>query len=450
MRIERLFIMKIVLISPKGPLYRYKGGIFKKNLRAAPLTLTTLASYVPPELNATVEIQDEGIRELDLNIEADIIGMTVITGTAPRAYELAAHFRKRGITVVLGGPHVTLVPEEAMQHADSIVTGYAEETFPQLLRDFKNGQLKQRYDMRPDLSLDMLRDLPYPRRELLPSKPYITNHSFEATRGCIHQCEFCVVPTAWGNRPFQKPIDVIIGDIKQMKSKKLVFFDLNLIADRNYARQLFQALIPLKVKWYGLSTTLLAEDEELLDLAARSGCSGLLLGFESISKETLRETRKSFNSPEKYKEIVRKFHDRRIAINGTFVFGLDSDTKEVFQETAEFVIDAHIDLPRFAIVTPFPATPLYQRLKFEGRIIEEDWEKYDGQHVVFEPRHMTPEELYRGHEWTWKYVYRYKNIWRRVAGSGIQIPLQMVTNLGYRFYAYNLHRFYTCNGGFMR
>ncbi|MFY0545189.1 B12-binding domain-containing radical SAM protein [Brevibacillus sp. H7] len=441
--------MKIVLLSPKGPLYKHKTGIFKKNLRVQPLTLTTLAAYVPPELNATVEIYDEGIGEIDLNIEADLIGITAITGTAPRSYELSAHFRSRGIPVVLGGPHVTLMPEEAIQHADTIVTGYAEQTWPQLLRDFKSGRMKKRYDMAPDFSLNDIAELPFPRRDLLPKNGYLTQNTFEATRGCVHSCDFCVVPAAWGTKPFQKPIDYVLHDIKQMNAKKFVFYDLNLIADKEYAKALFRELAKLKVKWYGLATTLMGYDDELLKLAHESGCSGLLLGFESVSPAALRGTNKNFNSPAKFKEIVKKLHDYNIMVMGTFLFGLDQDTKETFELTAEFAIDSCIDLPRFAIVTPFPSTALYKRLKAENRILTEDWTLYDGQHVVFQPKNLSVDELYQGHEWAWKKVYSYPSIMKRVLGSGIQIPLQITTNIGYRFYAYNLHRFYTCNAGYI-
>lgn len=440
--------MKLVLLSPKGPLYTHKGGIFKKNLRSAPLTLTTLAAYVPPELGFDIELQDEGIQDIDLDLEADLVGMTVMTGTAMRAYELAAHYRKRGIKVVLGGPHVTLLPEEAQQHADAIVTGYAEQTWPQLLRDFVNGEMKPRYDMAPDFNLDIVRNLPFPRRDLLPRNAYIASDTFEATRGCIHSCDFCVVPAAWGTNPFHKPIDHVIADIKQSGAKKFVFFDLNLIADKSYAKELFRELAKLNVQWYGLATTLMAFDDELLSLAAKSGCRGLLLGFESISPSTLRDANKTFNSPKRFKEVVENMHAHKISVNGTFVFGLDADTKDSFDATAEFVIDAKIDLPRFAIVTPFPNTGLYKRLKAEDRILTENWSLYDGQHVVFQPKNMTVDELQTGHERTWRKVYSFGGIAKRITGNS-NLPLMLATNLGYRFYAYRLHKFYNCHVGAM-
>lgn len=433
--------MKIVLISPKGPLYRHRSGIFKKSLRYAPLTLTTLAALVPPQLGASVEIYDEGIEDIDLNLDADLVGMTVITGTAPRAYELADHFRGRGIPVVLGGPHVTLLPEEAQQHADAIVIGYAEQTWPQLLNDFSNGQMKPRYDQEPGLSLA---GLPFARRDLLRRFSYSTIHTFEATRGCIHQCDFCVVPVAWG-QPLRRPVAEVVADIRQMQTRRLIFLDLNPIADIAYARGLFAALIPLKVKWGGLATTTIAWDDELLDLAARSGCWGLLLGFESLSQDSLAETHKSFGMHEDYRYVVRRLHKRGIAIMACFAFGFDHDTRETFAQTVEFVLEANVDLPRYAILTPFPNTPLFRRLEQEDRILTRDWSLYDGQHVVFQPRQMSPEDLLRGTERAWKQSYSFRSIAKRLSGARIQLPISIVANLGYRFYAHHLHDYYNCD-----
>ena len=435
--------MRIVLISPKGPLYRHRGGIFKKSLRYMPLTLTTLASLVPEELGAEIELIDEGIAEVDPGaIRADLVGLTVITGTAMRAYELAARLRERGLPVVLGGPHVTLVPDDAQPHADAIVVGYAEESWPELLRDFAASRMKRRYDQRPGLSLA---GLPFPRRDLLPRGRFITDDVFEATRGCIHKCDFCVVPSAWGQKPYQKPVEDVVADIRQKGARKLIFVDLNLIADRDYAARLFAALIPLKVQWYGLATVLLAEDAELLSLAQRSGCKGILMGLESISRENLRESKKGFNSPERYKELVEKLHRHGIALQGCFVFGMDHDTPDIFEKTARFAVEAKIDLPRFAVVTPFPGTALYQRLDREGRILTRNWELYDGQHVVFEPAQMSVEQLQRGIETAWRHAYSFPSIVKRLAASPSPLPVRIGTNLGYRFYAHNLHRFYNCD-----
>ena len=433
--------VKIALISPKGPMYRYRGGIFKKSLRYAPLTLTTLAAYIPDELGAEVAIFDEGIEELPEELDADIVGMTVITGSARRSYELAARFREQGKVVILGGPHVTLVPDDAAPHADTIVTGYAEETWPQLLRDHARGERKARYDQgKIDLS-----GLPIPKRELLPNFAYSTKAVFEATRGCIHDCDFCVVPSAWGRTPYQKPIEEVVAEIRAVGSKKIFFIDLNIVADKRYARDLFDALTPLKVKWFGLATVLIQRDLELVERMARSGCTGLLVGLESVVQSSLDVTQKPFNRAESFHDFVELLHRHSIALMGTFVFGLDSDTIDVFDATVDFCIDAGVDLPRFAVATPFPGTALYKRLKGEGRLLHENWDLYDGQHVVFQPKQMSIEELEEGHERAWKRVYTWSNITRRLWKSKQQLTVGVAANMGYRFYANNLTTHYNCD-----
>ncbi len=434
--------MKIVLISPKGPLYRHRGGIFRRSLRYMPLTFPTLAALIPGELEVELTCVDEGIAEVDTGVDADLVGMTVITGTAPRAYELAAAFRSRGVTVVLGGPHVTLAPEDAQPHADAIVVGYAEEEWPRLLRDFAAGRLERRYVQSPGLDL---KGTPLPDRSVLPRRRYLTSDVFEATRGCVHDCDFCVVPAAWGRKPLQKPVAEVVADIRRQRARRAIFVDLNLIADKRYARRLFTALKPLAIQWYGLATTLLGDDEPLLDLAAESGCRGLLMGLESIDTRNLKRSRKGFNDPARYAELVRRLHQRRIALQGCFVFGLDEDGPEVFLNTARFAVEAEIDLPRFAIATPFPGTALYRRLEAEGRILTRDWQLYDGQHAVFQPTRMSPGELERGTEAAWKHAYSLANVARRLRATAAPLRVAIATNLAYRFYAYRLHRFYTCD-----
>ncbi len=440
--------LHIVFVSPKGPLYRHKTGIFKKALRPAPITFPTLASLVPEELNPTFTVLDEGVQDIEPDeVQADLVAMTAITGSAPRAYELAAAFRKRGIPVVLGGPHPTLAPEDAAPHADAVVTGYAEETWPQLLRDFVRGEMKPRYDMSPDFSFDRLKDLPFPRRDVMKKGGYRTLHTFEATRGCVHDCDFCVVPHAWGRKPFLKPIDYVIGDIKQMGSRKVVFYDLNIIADRGYAKELFEALIPLKIKWYGLATALMGRDTELLELARKSGCRGLLVGFESVSEDSLADQHKRFNQPKLYRDFIHDLQQLGIAINGTFAFGSDGDTIDSFDQVIDFVMENRIELPRFAILAPFPGTALFRRLEGEGRIHHRNWEDFDGQHVVFEPKNMSAGELMDGHHRVWRKVYSTKAILHRCRGKKANTALLLAANMGYRYYAYQLHKFYNCTGG---
>lgn len=435
--------VRIALISPKGPLYRHRGGIFGRGLRYMPLTFPVLASLIPQDLDVELRCIDEGIESIPRGLETDLVGMTVLTGSANRAYELSAEFRGRGIPVVLGGPHITLAPEDAQPHADAIVVGYAEDTWPQLLRDFAAGRLKPRYDQAAGLSLA---GRPDPDRSVLPRRKYLTSHVYEATRGCVHDCDFCVVPAAWGRRPLQHPVADIVRDLRNNRTRRAVFVDLNLIADKVYAKQLFTALIPLNISWYGLSTTLLCEDEPLLDLAAQSGCRGLLMGLESISTANLRGSRKGFNRPERYAEMVAKLHTRKIGLQGCFVFGLDEDEPDVFEKTARFAVEAGIDLPRFAIVTPFPGTALHHRLESEGRILTRNWDLYDGQHAVFQPARMSVDQLQRGTESAWLTAYSLKNMASRMRVAAAPWPIALVTNLGYRRYAKRLHRFYNCGG----
>lgn len=434
--------LRLALVSPKGPLYRHRGGIFRKSLRYQPLTLTTLAALVPPELDVELTLIDEGIQCVPDQLDVDLVGMTVITGTAPRAYELADRFRSRGIATVLGGPHVTLISDDASPHADAVVVGYAEDTWPQLLRDFAAGRMQPRYDQSPGLDLG---NRPFPRRDLLPRRRYLTNNVFEATRGCVHNCDFCVVPAAWGRKPYQKPVGDVLEDIRRHGARKLIFVDLNLIANRDYAVRLFTALIPLKLQWYGLATVLLADDAELLELAARSGCRGLLMGLESISPENLRASRKGFNTPDHFVRVVERLHTYGIALQGCFVFGLDGDEPDVFLKTAKFAVEARIDLPRFAIVTPFPNTGLYLRLEREGRILTRNWQLYDGQHVVFQPKRMSVQELQEGTEAAWKHAYSVRSILQRIRHSPAPWTVRLATNLGYRFYANHLSSFYNCD-----
>lgn len=436
--------MKIALIMPHGRIHR-NSGIFGRALRYAPLTLTTLAALVPKELNPEITIIDEGIEDLDLDrIEADIAGITCITGTAYRAYRISHALQRKGIKTVLGGVHPTLVPDEAEQFADSIVTGFAEYTWPQLLRDFSEGNMRRRYCQGHDF---VFANMPEPRRDLLKRKAYITLNTIQATRGCPWRCNFCVVPVTWPGY-YHRPIPEVIAEIERLEGNSFLFLDLSPIENPVYIKQLYRELAPLKKRWGGLATMAIARDEEMLRLASRSGCRGLLLGIESVSEETIKRMgKKGLNSPQQYIKEIKKLHDHGIAINGCFVLGLDGDTKDTFERTIEFVDKAAIDLPRFSIPTPFPGTTLYWQLKKENRLLHECWTLYDTQHVVFQPERMSAEELQEGLLWTWKQAYRLPSVIRRIVGSGASwksliVPSTSVSaNFAYRFLAKYLPEF---------
>lgn len=428
--------MKVQLLLPAGEIHRNTTGIFKRSLRYAPLTLTTLAALLPDDLDIELTIQDEGVQPLDLDFDADLVGISCITGTAPRGYEIADRLRSRGITVVFGGVHATLLPDEAAQHADAVVTGYAEQTWPELLRDFARGELKPRYFRPTGRSLE---GIPHARRDLLARRKYSTINSIEATRGCPHKCDFCAVPAAWAKTYAHRPVEEVVAELETFEGRHALFIDLSPVEDVPYAKSLYRAMIPLGIRWVGLATTRIAEDEELLKLAAQSGCKGLLIGFESVSQATLNETHKQFHSAQGYAEVVARLHDHGIGIQGCFVFGFDNDDESVFERTVEFVDRTRIDLPRYAVMTPFPGTGAFRQLEVQGRLLHKNWSLYDVEHVVFQPRQMSPEHLQEGLEWAWRQSYSWRSIATRFLGAPTSIwPLWVSLNLGYKHYAKHL------------
>lgn len=429
--------MKIALMAPAGAMHRYNGS-FSKALHYAPLTLTTLAALVPPELNADVTIYDETVEFLPHTPDAKLIGMTVITGTSQRSYRWADYYRSLGIPVVLGGPHVSLLPQEAKEHADAVVIGYAEQSWPQLLRDFKNSSLRPYYYPGSGFSLD---GRPKPRRDLLQTERYITTNSVETSRGCVHACRFCVTPAMTGQNLVTRPVHEVIAEVEELHGREMVFVDVNLIANPKHAKELFRELIPLKKKWFGLVTVNIGRNQELFDLMVKSGCKGLLIGFETFSSPSLKSIDKGFNRVEEYEQLVQRLHDAGIIINGTFVLGTDGDDPSVFTRTHDMIQRLKIDLPRFSVMTPFPGTPLYKTLESEGRIIDDNWANYDVEHCVIRPKHMTPADLERGLEWTWKQTYRLRSIWERIGDFNSRLALNAPVNLGYRRYARRLTDF---------
>jgi len=422
--------MKILFVMPRSGLYK-KGRGFRKNLTYAPLTLTTLASLVPGELNAEMRIIDEGVEECDYDsFSPDIVCLTGITGHILRSYEIADSFRRRGITVIMGGVHATLMPEEAQQHADSVVVGHAYRTFPQALMDWQGGRLRGYYkDNNP-----CFEKIPTPRRDLLYKKGYITINTTQAVFGCPCNCEFCVISVTKSGY-HHRPIPEVIEEIKALKSKLVFFLDPSPIEDKDYSKELYRQMIPLRINWMGLSTSKIIDDEELLSLAHQSGCAGLLIGFESLSEKSLQKMNKNFNSIEKHYRLVKELHKRNIAIMGCFVFGSDEDDTTVFRETVDFCLKTGIDLPRFTVYTPFPTTELYNRLKSEGRILTTDWSKYNCQNVVFQPQKMTAKELEDGLEYAWSECYKTRNILRRLLNARTRLLWMAVANMGYRLYS---------------
>ena len=424
--------MKIAFLAPAGAMHRYDGS-FGKALHYAPLTLTTLAALVPEELNAEIAIYDETAGKIPLNLDAELVCITCITGTATRCYAYADYFRSLGKTVVLGGVHPTMLPDEAALHADVVMTGFTEQTFPQMLFDYLNHNLKPRYEQNHDFTIV---GRPTPKRELLNKKRYITLNTLEAVRGCSLPCTFCAYPAAFGRTVHKRPVKEVIAEIEALNSKEVLFPDVNLITDKAYALELFTAMIPLKKMWFGLATSSIGIDDELLKVFEKSGCKGLLIGFESIKQSSQSFVRKGVNKVLEYEELMKKLHDAGIIVQGCFAFGGDDEDTSVFEKTVEMVIKTKIDLPRYSILTPFPKTQLYAQLEEQGRITERDWAMYDVEHCVFKPLKMTKEELEEGITWAWRETYTYRSIFQRLAPFR-NIPfISLLLNIGgYRGYA---------------
>ncbi len=429
--------MRILLIMPDAHMHKLRIGPFIRSMREAPLTLTTLAALTPSGPDVEIKLVDGSVDTVPLDYPADLVGISVITGCARPAYAMAKHFRERGIPVVLGGVHVTILPGEAIEHADAIVIGRGEESWPRLIEDFRRGRLKKVYREQP-IAGDVLANVPTPRKDLQRASGYMLPSSVQATRGCKRACDFCSVSAVWP-RYLKRPVADVVRDIRAMPNKSIGFNDVSLLDDPEYAAELFTAMIPLRKHWGGLVTADSLQNSELLDLMVRSGCVYLLIGFESADDATLRGIRKSFNKTLKYRDLIASLQKRGISIQGCFVFGFDHDDASVFEPTVQLVHDLGVDIPRYSIYTPYPGTQLFTRLLAENRIISFNWDDYDTMHVVTQPMLMTPEELYRGFKWAYKETFRLPRIVSRVSHPDIRCAINFVGNLCYRIFVKRLY-----------
>ena len=382
---------KLLLILPRSE----KGfwGKVSKSGKAGfvRLSLPTIAALTPSDWD--VEIFDSRTAPVDFNSEIDLVGITAFTAEIPNAYKIADGFRNRGVKVVMGGIHVSALPEETLEHADSVVVGEAEKVWEELVHDFEEGALKSLYHSD---ELFEMNGMAIPRRDLLDRSIYTSFNSLQATRGCPFNCEYCAVTAFFGNKFRTRPIPDIIKEIKGFDTREFFFLDDNITGLPGHAKELFKALIPLKRIWGGQASIKIARDEELLSLYAKSGGRYVLIGFETLSEENLRKINKSWNSPDAYKEAIRKIHRAGINIIGSFIFGLDEDDTTVFKRTVDFVMENNIDAAQFHILTPFPGTRLFTAMEKEGRITDRDWSKYHTSEVIFRPKGMTADELQHG------------------------------------------------------
>lgn len=400
--------MKLKLIAPARQ-EAIRGSQMGRSL-APPLNLAIVASLTPPHWE--VSLADENIDPIDFEERVDMVGITAVTNTAPRAYEIADTFRAKGTTVVLGGIHPSLLPEEAGQHAEAVVMGEAEGTWPTLVQDLENGRLQKTYHNRERPSLA---GFPWPRRDLFAKKGYILRSTIPTTRGCPFACTFCTVTSFFGKTYRFRPLDEVLLEIRSFDNNKLIFFvDDNIMGNPQRAKELFRRLIPYNIRWIGQGSITMAGDSELLRLAAASGCKGIFVGIESLSPASLASVGKKFNRAEDYEQAIKRIHSYGIAIAGSFIFGFDHDDEGVFERTVEFVKRNKIETPQYGILTPFPGTVLYEDMAQQGRITTRDWAKYRLDNVVFEPKLMSAGRLKEGHDWAWKESFTLPSIWHRV------------------------------------
>src|SRR3989338_3334321 len=419
--------MKLLLILPKNER-SYWGQVSKSGKAGfARLNLPTLASLTPKEWE--VEILDARVTSVDYNARVDLVGITGFTAEIPSAYHIADNFRKKGVKVVLGGVHVSALPDEALQHADAVVIGEAELVWHKLLEDFKRSGLKQKY--KADNLCDM-ENMVTPRRDILNRKMYSGFNTLQATRGCPFNCDYCAVTAFFGHEFRVRPIDEVIAEIKGFDTKEFFFMDDNIVGRPKYAKELFQRLIPLKITWGSQASITMAKDPELLNLYARSGGKYAFIGLESLSQKNLESMHKGWNSAKDYKEAIKKIQDAGINVVGSFVFGLDEDDKTVFKTTFDFIMETRMDAAQFHILTPLPGTVTYNVLEKEGRIIDRDWAKYHTGEVVFQPKGMTVEELQNGYYWIFRNTYTIKNILKRSLRDLRGIGYRIAANLSYR------------------
>jgi radical SAM superfamily enzyme YgiQ (UPF0313 family) len=392
--------MKILLVALTKDFLRAKkpkkakGTIF---LRFPSLALANIAALTPKE--DKVIVIDEQISPVNYNLDVDLVAISVNTSVVPRAYEIADKFRKKGTKVVFGGIHPSLMQKESLKHADSIVVGDADGVWEQLLKDFKNNKLKKKYVNNQERDLKYL---PTPKWDIFKKMGYVNTNFVETSRGCTHNCSFCSTSPFYKHRHRVRPVKHVIRDIKRVQSfpKKFIFFvDDNIIGDREYAKKLFKALKPLNIYWISQATVDIGEDEELVRLAAESGCFGLFLGFESISKQNIEDINKRHNKIENYKKAIRLLHKHGIAIEGGFIFGFDSDNLDTFKSTLRFLNETNMDSFLAIYLTPIPGTMMYNQFKKQKRLITDDYTNYDFRHIVFEPKNMSAREIYRGVSW---------------------------------------------------
>lgn len=384
--------MKVTLIEPA----MIKNNHFseKPSWQLTPLTLATLAGITPPDVE--VEALDDRIETIDYDAPRDLVGISVKTFTARRAYQIADEFRKRGVPVILGGHHPTLLPEEALQHSDSILTGEAEGVWSDVLHDAAHRRLRNIYHQNHTLPFEEVRV----NRAVFAGKKYLPVGMVETTRGCPFSCSFCSVTTFFGRSFRHRPPAEVVAEIQSLDKKFVFLVDDNIVADKEAAKELFRALIPLKIRWISQASLTMTKDRELMRLMHESGCAGVLTGIETISRANLKQIHKSWNTVGiGYDEALKIARDHGIAIVGSFILGMDEDTCESLDELLEFTIRERFFAVLFNLLTPYPGTTLYNQFLQDGRLLHPTWwldPEYTYGSAVFKPKNISTHDLEQG------------------------------------------------------
>jgi radical SAM superfamily enzyme YgiQ (UPF0313 family) len=426
-------------------------------IRFPQLTMPLLAALTP--LSWSVTHTDEITRAVDAAQRWDVVGITAATPGAPHAYDLAQEFRANGARVVMGGPHATLLPYEAAQHVDIVVAGEAESVWPRVLRDIEH---ETRYatgrhllDVRTGANVEVLpagsriyrcptpatlAGLPPARRDSIHhggwNKWWATRAPTIATRGCPHSCDYCAIPLVYPQARSMRfrPVEEVVAEVGRVPDKGIVFWDDNIAASPRYAKALFRALGPLRKWWTSQATMASLQDDELLTLAAASGCRALFVGLESISQASLAGVGKGHNRVADYASLLQRLHAHGIALQAGIMFGFDGDDPDIFARTVDAFGKLGLDNATISLVVPYPGTPVYRRLRAEGRILDDDWRHYNGKtHVVYRPSRMSPDTLMREYEWAKREFYSPGHILRRMGISRTGLWWNVPRNLGYMF-----------------
>lgn len=403
---------------------------FGKHVLTPTLALTSFAATTPDDWR--VEYWDENLLHgrPPCNPMPQVVGITVHLTFARRAYELADWYRARGAKVILGGLHVLSCPEECGPYADALALGDGVQLWPQILRDLENGVLQPRYFATYE---NDYRDDPPPRRSILPRRSFLTTTSLIATRGCHNRCEFCYLATDGLRMPYRmRDPQQAVEEFQADDQPYAVFIDNNLGSRRDYLHVLCNALRPLNKIWSAAVTIDITDDPSLIRNMALAGCTGVFIGFESLSDDNLAASNKKTPKTSDYARRVRMLHDYGIQVNGSFVLGFDHDRKDVFARTAEWIEDNRLECATFHILTPYPATPLFRQMEAQGRILHRDWSLYDTGHAVFHPKHMTPEELEHGYAWIYQRLFSHASIWRRRPEQWQAVPLYLAMSYLYK------------------